>query len=501
MNKKKIISAVCLATMISVVSVKSNSVFDNKIVAEESDVEKNENLKKHLDEYNKHVEDIKNKINNLILKENDKKELLEKINQEQKNKQEILKNPAFTDKVEDALKKEKENIDNIFKNFLENFSLQNKKNTAKDIINDAKYLSEEDKVDFKNKIDNAKLKDNIDDILTKALDKDFENEKISLQNYKDAAKDVINNSKYLSDDDKNEAKNKIDNAKSKDEVDNVTLPFLEKNLDNAKLSLQNYKNAAKDVINDSKYLSDDDKNEAKDKIDNAKSKDEVDDITLPFLEKNLDNAKLSLKNYKDAAKDVINDAKYLSDDDKNEAKDKIDNAKSKDEVDDITLPFLEKNLDNSEKENKVEENKTENKVEENKTEKFDEPKNYEKDKVLDENIKNEPNKLDDSELSKNENKKEIKDETLKAITKDAENKTNNEKNETNNSETSISDEDKDKGEDKDNFTDNKIEVYAIKNSEKKEKLPKTAVSSTFFNLSAMVIATVGAVISAGKKYK
>ncbi|MDD7765461.1 MAG: hypothetical protein PT934_06815 [Peptoniphilaceae bacterium] len=435
MNKKKIISAVCLATMISVVSVKSNSVFDNKIVAEESDVEKNENLKKHLDEYNKHVEDIKNKINNLILKENDKKELLEKINQEQKNKQEILKNPAFTDKVEDALKKEKENIDNIFKNFLENFSLQNKKNTAKDIINDAKYLSEEDKVDFKNKIDNAKLKDNIDDILTKALDKDFENEKISLQNYKNAAKDVINNSKYLSDDDKNEAKNKIDNAKSKDEVD---------------------------------------------------------DITLPFLEKNLDNAKLSLKNYKDAAKDVINDAKYLSDEDKNEAKDKIDNAKSKDEVDDITLPFLEKNLDNSEKENKVEENKTE---------KFDEPKNYEKDKVLDENIKNEPNKLDDSELSKNENKKEIKDETLKAITKDAENKTNNEKNETNNSETSISDEDKDKGEDKDNFTDNKIEVYAIKNSEKKEKLPKTAVSSTFFNLSAMVIATVGAVISAGKKYK
>ncbi|MDY3051002.1 MAG: hypothetical protein SOR31_05220 [Parvimonas sp.] len=435
MNKKKIISAVCLATMISVVSVKSNSVFDNKIVAEESDVEKNENLKKHLDEYNKHVEDIKNKINNLILKENDKKELLEKINQEQKNKQEILKNPAFTDKVEDALKKEKENIDNIFKNFLENFSLQNKKNTAKDIINDAKYLSEEDKVDFKNKIDNAKLKDNIDDILTKALDKDFENEKISLQNYK---------------------------------------------------------NAAKDVINDSKYLSDDDKNEAKDKIDNAKSKDEVDNITLPFLEKNLDNAKLSLKNYKDAAKDVINDAKYLSDEDKNEAKDKIDNAKSKDEVDDITLPFLEKNLDNSEKENKVEENKTE---------KFDEPKNYEKDKVLDENIKNEPNKLDDSELSKNENKKEIKDETLKAITKDAENKTNNEKNETNNSETSISDEDKDKGEDKDNFTDNKIEVYAIKNSEKKEKLPKTAVSSTFFNLSAMVIATVGAVISAGKKYK
>lgn len=159
---------------------------------------------------------------------------------------------------------------------------------AKGKIDGLKYLTEEERVELKAKLDEAKDTNNFDSILVDA-------ERIN-------SKNKIDTLNYLTESEKNEFKTQLDGTKNLGDVESVLM-----NSEN-----MNLKNKVDTLL----YLSDDEKVEFKNKINSATSLDNLYSIVTNAEKVNFENK--------------IDTLNYLSDDEKAKFKTQLNEAENED---------------------------------------------------------------------------------------------------------------------------------------------------------------------------
>ena len=264
----------------------------------------------------------------------------------------VVPNNGTANVVDNALVEAKEAAIAELKNYKNDYDYPNKED-YNSIVN--KYVDEINKASTIDSI-NKSLEDGKNAIDTLINEIEAAKKAEELAEYKDAAKEKIN--EYAKDIDLEKTKKeeiitdaskKIDEATTKEEIDGI-VEDTEALLDEAaQAELDEYKKAAKEEINN--YAAETELNETKKeeivtdaskKIDGAKTKEEVDGI-VESTEALLDEA--SLNEYKEAAKEELkaykNDEKYTEENQtvvdgiKETGITDITNAETKDDVDNI----------------------------------------------------------------------------------------------------------------------------------------------------------------------
>ena len=216
--------------------------------------------------------------------------------------------------------------------------LDNQKADGKDNVDSLKHLSQEEKDKYKHDIDDAKTKEEIDSIINKAKDEENKHQtEESLTKAKEHGKDNVDKLKHLSQDQKDKYKHDIDDAKTKEEIDSIINKAKdEDNKHQTEESLTKAKEQGKDSIDSLKHLSQEEKDKYKHDIDDAKTKEEIDSIINKAKdEDNKHQTEESLTKAKEQGKDSIDNLKHLSQEEKDKYKHDIDDAKTKEEIDNI----------------------------------------------------------------------------------------------------------------------------------------------------------------------
>lgn len=202
---------------------------------------------------------------------------------------------------------------------------EQKKNDAIKKIEDLKHLTPEEKKTFKEKINNG---ENIENVLKDANAKDNENAKKTqaadnLQQQQQAAKDFVNALPNLTEAEKQDYCAKIDQAQTAEQIAAQTDAAKAKN-DERQEALNKERQEAKEKINKLNYLTDEEKQKAKEDVDKAATTDDINNVVKDAQTKNLDK-------HKEAAKKLLD--KDLNPNDKTAAEQKITAAKTDEEVD------------------------------------------------------------------------------------------------------------------------------------------------------------------------
>lgn len=549
MKKKTIISAVCLATMISAAAVQSNVTVAASAVSVEKPSMDLEKLK------NQAISEIENEANKKLAE-------IEKSNASE-NEKTVAKNGVsnnksrFSDIIKNA--KDKNDIDETKKSALESIAGIKSGMTLKKV---EEPMHKEEKLDKENK--NRSIDDKV---LIKPKSADENKTKETLSEYAKKVKDKVNADNSLSKEQKEEIIKKIDkdlkekeellntpgwnddvvlqkakesidrlakrNAPSKD--DGLTKEQKKAAMDKAVKELTDYANSVKEKINNDYTLTQEEKSQAvkrvdedlKDKLQLLKDTGWSDPNIVKKIKESIDKVSKVENKTKDLAKKEIDEAVKKQIDEINAEKDVTDNAKAKatEEVK-AESEKAKKNIDNAKTSDEVEQEKNDGiseiegiypEINEennqdapkkgNEDGKMKEKKEPEIKKGEEDNKKNEDKKA--KENKSNENKKpEIKKS-------DEDKKINNDKKPKSDKKVDEGKEEdkkqpkmkklKDKSDNKHNRQENKPsnenKHSDTEKSGKKQKLPKTSLSSGIlgFGLSA-VIGAVGAFFT-GKKRK
>lgn len=202
---------------------------------------------------------------------------------------------------------------------------EQKKNDAIKKIEDLKHLTPAEKQAFKDKINQG---ENIENVLKDANAKDNENAKKTqaadnLKQQQQAAKDFVNALPNLTEEEKKDYCSKIDQAQTAEQIAAQTDAAKTKN-DERQEALNKARQEAKEKINKLNYLTDEEKQKAKEDVDKAATTDDINNVVKDAQTKNLDK-------HKEAAKKLLD--KDLNPNDKNAAEQKITAAKTDEEVD------------------------------------------------------------------------------------------------------------------------------------------------------------------------
>ena len=216
------------------------------------------------------------------------------------------------------------------------------KEEAKATVDLLDELTKDEKTEAKTSIDDAKDKDAVDKVLEQAqqTNTDRANAKDALKQAKEAAKKEVENLPYLSKQTKDDFKDQIDKATTKGEVDDIVVKAKEQNAE-AKKSLDEKKESGKKEIDNLPNLNEDEKKGFKNQIDQASDQGTVDKIVNDAKAK----AEDALKQAKEAAKKEVENLPYLSKQTKDDFKDQIEKATTKGEVDDIVVKAKEQNAE------------------------------------------------------------------------------------------------------------------------------------------------------------
>ncbi|WP_278926703.1 hypothetical protein [Staphylococcus auricularis] len=176
-------------------------------------------------------------------------------------------------------------------------SLTKAKEHGKDNVDNLKHLSQEAKDKYKHDIDNAKTKEEIDNIINKAKDEDNKHQtEESLTKAKEHGKDNVDNLKHLSKDQKDKYKHDIDNiinkAKDEDSKHHGNKP--------TDTDLDDVKKHGKDNIDKLNNLTPAEKDKYKHDIDDATTSEAVNKVV----------DKATLQNIKQHSEDAIDNAKH-----------------------------------------------------------------------------------------------------------------------------------------------------------------------------------------------
>ena len=264
-------------------------------------------LKEAKDEAIKQIEDLKNLTP--AEKETYKKEVQDATTRE-----------AINEAVADAKAKDAEN-------------LKTAKDEATKEIEDLKNLTPAEKETYKKEVQDATDKAGVDKAVADAKAQDQKNkDQKDLDKAKEDAKTEIGNLPNLSEDEKKEAKDKVDKAQTKEEVKKAVDEAKAKDAEKGKTPTEEEKKEAKDIIDKLPNLSEDEKKEAKDKVDKAQTKEDVKKAVDEAKAKDAEKGKTPTEEEKKEAKDIIDQLPNLSEDEKKEAKDKVDKAQTKEDV-------------------------------------------------------------------------------------------------------------------------------------------------------------------------
>lgn len=212
-------------------------------------------------------------------------------------------------------------------------TLKEAKDNAKKAIEAMDGLTTEEKKAYEDEIDKSTTPQEVQDIVDRAKEVSDKaiNDKQTLDQAKEDAKKIIDELKNLTPEEKNAAKKAVDEATNKAEVDNA--------LDQAKKldELNKAKKDAKAEIDADTNIPEDKKNEAKDAIDKAKDKEDIDKIVEEAKNegKTEEEKKKALDDAKDKAKGEVDKLDNLSPEEKDKFKKDIDNATDKAAVDKI----------------------------------------------------------------------------------------------------------------------------------------------------------------------
>ena len=229
-----------------------------------------------------------------------------------KAKDVISKWPNLDDQAKDALNKQidaGQTVDQV---------QQIVKDAAKDAVNKLPNLSDKEKQDFNKQIDDAKTTDAIDQVVK---DANALNDSRNLQDAKDAAKDAVNKLPNLSDKEKQDFNKRIDDAKTTDAINQI--------VNEAKQ--QDAKDNGKHVIDQLPNLNDREKDDFKRRVDNGQTIDEINRIVADAKAKNAQN----LQDAKNNGKQQIEQLPNLTPNQKQDFKNRIDDASSMMEIQNI----------------------------------------------------------------------------------------------------------------------------------------------------------------------
>ncbi|GHP14795.1 surface protein [Lentilactobacillus fungorum] len=223
-------------------------------------------------------------------------------------------------------------------------SLQAAKDAAKKAIDSMSDLTDSQKTDLKNAIDKATstadIQKTLDQAYTQNLINKSKNDQSSLQDAKDAAKKLVDELNSLTQAQKDAIKNAIDKASSSSDLQDVVDKAISQNNKN-ETDITNSKKTATNTVNNLTNLTTDEKNEIINRINNAKNQDEIDQIvkeataqdSINKAEK--DSSTTNMTNAKNDSKTAIDGMSNLTDKQKSDYKNAIDNAKTAQEILDI----------------------------------------------------------------------------------------------------------------------------------------------------------------------
>ena len=244
---------------------------------------------------------------------------------------------------EDAFNNAKNVIDTIVKEAAAwqayDNSLDEDKERAKAEINTLDKLTEEEKQQYINQVDQASDKEEINKAVEEA--KALNDDKSDLEDAKKSAKETVANLLNLTNGQKEEYLGQIDNADSKEEIDGIVTAAKDKDAEN----LKEAKEDAKSSIDQLSKINEDKKQSYKEEIDRP-STDTIAKVNeIVNRAKNDSSEELpeedTLKAYKDEYKNMIDSLPTLRNKEKESFKKEIDKASSLDQIKSIYNKALE----------------------------------------------------------------------------------------------------------------------------------------------------------------
>ncbi|GEP24592.1 hypothetical protein LDI01_21850 [Lentilactobacillus diolivorans] len=226
-------------------------------------------------------------------------------------------------------------------------SLNNAKTAAKQAVDSMTNLTDQQKSDLKSKIDSATSTSEVQQLLDQAKTQDLINKAIndktssSLQDAKDQAKKLIDELNSLTQQEKDDIKKQIDDASSASDiqkaVDNAT-----KTNDENQTNITNSKTTATKTITNLTDLTDEQRTEYINKIKNATTQDEIDQIIKDATaqssinkSKNDSSSSSALDQAKSDTKDAIDSLSHLTQSEKDAFDKELSNAKTAEEIQQI----------------------------------------------------------------------------------------------------------------------------------------------------------------------
>lgn len=253
----------------------------------------------------------------------------------------------------------------------DNSSLEDKKQEAKDEISNLPKLTDEEKQKLKGEVDQATTPEKVQEIVDKARQQNDDKAKESLpkqdptglEALKELAKDEISNLPKLSEDQKTALKEAIDNANSQETINNILDDARQQNDDKAKQDaaekakealLTELKEKAKEEINNLPNLTQEEKDNFKNSIDQATNAAAIDTtITDARRANDAKNQGLSLDDLKAKAIESIRALPHLTEEEKQAFVDAINATSNEQEVNEVVEAAREQNKVNEEKKAKT----------------------------------------------------------------------------------------------------------------------------------------------------
>ncbi|MGX7418358.1 dockerin type I domain-containing protein [Carnobacterium gallinarum] len=210
------------------------------------------------------------------------------------------------------------------------------KEAGKVTINSLPTLTDAEKAGFNQQIDGVKTVEEVQQIIETAKTKSTTN---ALEQAKEAGKATINKLPTLTDAEKAGVNQQIDEAKTAEEIQQIVETAKIKSATNA---LEQAKEAGKATINKLSALSDAEKTEFNKQIDGAQTVEEVQQIVEEAKSKDTEKA---LEQAKIDGKNTINAFENLTDREKNNFNQQIDEAKNLEKIQQIVDEAKQKNAE------------------------------------------------------------------------------------------------------------------------------------------------------------
>lgn len=287
---------------------------------------------------NKQIQNLKDKVNDIL------------------NNSGLLsteeKNSYFEDIANASSEEEVNSILNEINSLISTYKdeLNKAKETAINKLYSLNYISESEKEEYENSINNAPDKDEVQSLITNAVNKDSERQGKKLQKEKNIVIKRLDDFLYLYSSEKQDYIDKIKNASTELELDNIKYDAEHKNQENQDKVTSKRRDAIYE-LNNMEYLSSEEKSDHESSIYNSYFVEDVEYQINKANYKNEDN-KEQCEEARKNAKTVLNNYEYLSNSEYNDYIARINKTIDKDNIDSIVEEAKSRNEENELRENK-----------------------------------------------------------------------------------------------------------------------------------------------------